>query len=52
VLNKENEELLRELCGNTLPRETVERLIDDLTDEEFMRRLNKLIEDIDDFRHR
>jgi len=48
VLSKENEELLRELCGDTLPQETVDRLVIDLTDEEFFHRLGRLLDNIDD----
>jgi hypothetical protein len=51
MLSEEYEELLRALCGDSLPQDTVDRLVNDLTDKELRRRLFRLLDNIDKMKH-
>ncbi len=41
-LDEEHEGYLRELCGNSLSEERIQELVDELTIEEFWRRVYRL----------
>lgn len=46
MLNSDNEKLLRELVGETLSEEEITKLIHELTDAEFLQRVETMQRDI------